>query len=211
VGREVYECGEPTIGEAWIQFDIRYYTVALVYVIFAVEIAFLFPWALVLKEALSDTGAAAGKGIGAFALVEGIAFIVILFVGLAYVWAKGDLDWVLAWQRTRYEPRQPRVRIMIPSVEEITASQAPVARGLSLRRRTPGKQPEMGLIEHQFEENVLTTKVDWLLNWARLNSIWPMTFGLACCAIEMMAVGAAHHDIDRFGAGRSARARVRRT
>jgi NADH:ubiquinone oxidoreductase subunit 3 (subunit A) len=75
-GREVYECGEPTIGEAWIQFDIRYYTVALVYVIFAVEIAFLFPWALVLKEALSDTGAAAGKGIGAFALVEGIAFIV---------------------------------------------------------------------------------------------------------------------------------------
>ena len=59
----------------------------------------------------------------------------------------------------------------------------------------------MGLIEHQFEENVLTTRVDWLLNWARLNSIWPMTFGLACCAIEMMAVGAAHHDIDRFGAG----------
>jgi len=125
-GREVYECGEPTIGEAWIQFDIRYYTVALVYVIFAVEIAFLFPWALVLKEALADTGAAAGKGIGAFALVEGIAFIVILFVGLAYVWAKGDLDWVLAWQKTRYEPRQPRVRITIPSVEEITASQAPV-------------------------------------------------------------------------------------
>ena len=124
-GREVYECGEPTIGEAWIQFDIRYYTVALVYVIFAVEIAFLFPWALVLKESLSDTGAAAGQGIGAFALVEGIAFIVILFVGLAYVWAKGDLDWVLAWQRTRYGPRQPRARIAIPSVEEITASQAP--------------------------------------------------------------------------------------
>ncbi len=128
-GREVYECGEPTIGEAWIQFDIRYYTVALVYVIFAVEIAFLFPWALVLKEALTDTGAAAGKGIGVFALVEGIAFIVILFIGLAYVWAKGDLDWVLAWQKTRYEPRQPRVRITIPSVEEITASQAPMAPG----------------------------------------------------------------------------------
>src|SRR6187397_1532591 len=59
----------------------------------------------------------------------------------------------------------------------------------------------MGLIEQQFDENLLTTKVDWLLNWARLSSIWPMTFGLACCAIEMMAVGAAHHDIDRFGAG----------
>ena len=59
----------------------------------------------------------------------------------------------------------------------------------------------MGFLEQSLEENVLTTKVDWLLNWAKLNSIWPMTFGLACCAIEMMAVGAAHHDIDRFGAG----------
>lgn len=59
----------------------------------------------------------------------------------------------------------------------------------------------MGIIENKFDENVLTTKVDWLLNWARLSSVWPMTFGLACCAIEMMAVGAAHHDIDRFGAG----------
>jgi NADH-quinone oxidoreductase subunit A len=124
VGREVYECGEPTIGEAWIQFDIRYYTVALVYVIFAVEIAFLFPWALVLQEAFADTGAAAGSGVGLFALVEGVIFIVILFLGLAYVWAKGDLDWVLAWQKSRYEPRQPRVRITIPSVEEITATQA---------------------------------------------------------------------------------------
>ena len=59
----------------------------------------------------------------------------------------------------------------------------------------------MGILEQSFEENVLTTKVDWLINWCRLMSIWPMTFGLACCAIEMMAVGAAHHDIDRFGAG----------
>ena len=59
----------------------------------------------------------------------------------------------------------------------------------------------MGLLENQLEENVLTTKVDWLLNYCRLSSIWPMTFGLACCAIEMMAVGCAHHDIDRFGAG----------
>ncbi len=59
----------------------------------------------------------------------------------------------------------------------------------------------MGFLEEKFEDNVLTTRVDWLLNWARLSSLWPMTFGLACCAIEMMAVGAAHFDIDRFGAG----------
>jgi len=124
VGTEVYECGEETIGPAWVQFDIRYYTVALVYLIFAVEIAFLFPWALVLREALDGTGAAAGSGIGLFALWEGIAFIVILFLGLAYVWAKGDLNWVLAYQRSKYEPRAPRARLNIPTVEEITATAA---------------------------------------------------------------------------------------
>ena len=59
----------------------------------------------------------------------------------------------------------------------------------------------MGLISNKFEENIITTRADWLLNWARLSSIWPMTFGLACCAIEMMAVGASRFDIDRFGAG----------
>ena len=59
----------------------------------------------------------------------------------------------------------------------------------------------MGFLEKELEENVITTRVDWLLNYCRLSSIWPMTFGLACCAIEMMAVGCAHHDIDRFGAG----------
>jgi len=59
----------------------------------------------------------------------------------------------------------------------------------------------MGVFENKFETNVLTTTVDRLINWARRSSVWPMTFGLACCAIEMMAVGAAHHDIDRFGAG----------
>lgn len=59
----------------------------------------------------------------------------------------------------------------------------------------------MGIVEHSFEENLLTTKVDWLVNGARLSSVWSLTFGLACCAMGMMAVGAAHHDIDRFGAG----------
>ena len=106
-GLDTYECGEETIGSAWVQFDIRYYTVALVYVIFAVEIAFLFPWALVLKDALAGTGAAAGKGIGMFALLEGFLFVAILFLGLVYVWAKGDLDWVLTYagSTTRYQPK----------------------------------------------------------------------------------------------------------
>ena len=121
-GLETYECGEETIGDAWIQFDIRYYTVALVYVIFAVEIAFLFPWALVIQDAMADTGAAAGSGIGAFALVEGVLFIVILFLGLAYVWAKGDLDWVLTYSGGEYQPPEKRARVQLPKVHELEAA-----------------------------------------------------------------------------------------
>ncbi len=56
-------------------------------------------------------------------------------------------------------------------------------------------------IEGRFEENVITTTLEQAINWARQSSIWPMTFGLACCAIEMMAAGASRYDLDRFGAG----------
>jgi NADH-quinone oxidoreductase subunit B len=56
-------------------------------------------------------------------------------------------------------------------------------------------------IEGRFEENVVTTTVEQAINWARQSSLWPMTFGLACCAIEMMATGASRFDLDRFGAG----------
>src|SRR3954452_21776066 len=58
----------------------------------------------------------------------------------------------------------------------------------------------MGLIDHRFEDNFITTSIDRVLNWARESSIWPMGFGLACCAIEMMAAAASRVDIARFGA-----------
>lgn len=56
-------------------------------------------------------------------------------------------------------------------------------------------------IEGRFEENLITTTVEEVLNWAKQASVWPMTFGIACCAIEMMAAGAGRYDLDRFGAG----------
>jgi NADH-quinone oxidoreductase subunit A len=82
----IYECGEPTIGQAWIRFDIRFYTAALLFVVFDIEIALLFPWALVFRDFVE-------RGLGWLAFFEALAFIVVLMAGLGYVWAKGDLDW----------------------------------------------------------------------------------------------------------------------
>lgn len=59
----------------------------------------------------------------------------------------------------------------------------------------------MTWIEGRFEENVVVSTLEQAMNWAKESSVWPMTFGLACCAIEMMATGASRYDLDRFGAG----------
>jgi NADH:ubiquinone oxidoreductase subunit 3 (subunit A) len=77
-----YECGEVPEGSAWIRFNIRFYVCALIFIIFDVEIIFLLPWAVVFTR------------LGPFAFIEGLIFIAILAVGLAYVWRKGDLAWV---------------------------------------------------------------------------------------------------------------------
>ena len=59
----------------------------------------------------------------------------------------------------------------------------------------------MSWLENRFEDNLIITSLDWAVNWGRAGSIWPMTFGIACCAIEMMATGMSRFDLDRFGAG----------
>jgi NADH-quinone oxidoreductase subunit A len=82
--QSTYECGEVPLGDSWIQFNLRFYVIALIFLIFEVEVIFMFPWAVVLKP------------IGAYALVEMMIFLGILLVGFAYVWRKGDLDWVMA-------------------------------------------------------------------------------------------------------------------
>lgn len=85
-----YECGEQPIGDTRIRFNIRFYVVALIFLIFEVEVVFLFPWATVFKS------------LGWFAFIEMVVFLVILFVGYAYVWRKGDLEW------DKPAPRIPR-------------------------------------------------------------------------------------------------------
>lgn len=76
-----YECGETPVGDAIVKFNIRFYVVALIFLIFDVEVVFLFPWAVVFEK------------LGLFAFIEMIIFLTILFVGYAYVWVKGDLEW----------------------------------------------------------------------------------------------------------------------
>ena len=82
-----YECGEPPTGSAWINFNIRFYLIALVFVIFEVEIAFIVPVAVVFRAWVL-------KGQGLFALAEILIFLGILAVGLMYVWVKRDLEWL---------------------------------------------------------------------------------------------------------------------
>jgi len=82
-----YECGEPPTGNAWVNFNIRFYMVALIFVVFDVEIAFIYPVAVVYREWVM-------KGQGLLVFMEILVFLGILFVGLVYVWVKGDLEWL---------------------------------------------------------------------------------------------------------------------
>lgn len=127
----IYECGEPTIGSSYIQFDLRYYTVALLFIIFDVEVAFFYPWASVYGGAmqLADTrlaptseariqvsekllnvtpgtldasqaiSADTALTLGTVSVIDIAVFFAVLLVGFAYVWKRGDLDWVRAYQK----------------------------------------------------------------------------------------------------------------
>ena len=87
IKRLTYECGMDPVGYGQVRFDMRFYTIALVFIVFDVEIAFLFPWPKVYQSFIAE-------GNGGIALFEGLIFIGILFIGLVYVWVKGDLEWV---------------------------------------------------------------------------------------------------------------------
>src|SRR5438132_4868698 len=91
-----YECGEPSIGSSWVQFDLRFYIVALVYLIFDVEVALFYPWAVAWGDAASlgqslHMSAFELRGV---ALVDMLFFFGVLLVGFAYLWRFGYLDWV---------------------------------------------------------------------------------------------------------------------
>lgn len=86
-----YECGEEPIGNAHIQFNPRFYVIALVFLLFEIEIVFLFPWATVFAD---KQLIAAAPAWGWLSLLEMLVFVGILLLGLVYVWVKKDLDWI---------------------------------------------------------------------------------------------------------------------
>jgi len=83
----IYECGEIPVQQAWFNFNPRFYIVALIFLIFDVEVAFTYPVAVVFNRWVK-------RGMGAFAFAELFVFIAILALGLAYVWRHGDLEWI---------------------------------------------------------------------------------------------------------------------
>jgi NADH-quinone oxidoreductase subunit A len=164
----IYECGEPTVGSAWVQFDVRYYVVALLFVIFDVEVAFFFPWATVFGKAnqladenldpaerqhlsaqllpsglnkqtkmdmkLATYRTAQGKEGKAteielateikpddakawarVAFFDILVFFGVLLVGFAYVWRRGDIDWVRAYTHHKEPPVEAATPLEQPS------------------------------------------------------------------------------------------------
>jgi NADH-quinone oxidoreductase subunit A len=93
----IYECGEKPIGKAWFNFNPRFYLIALVFVIFEVEIAFMFPVAAVFNRWVHE-------GRGGLAFWEIFIFVAILALGLAYVWAKRDLEWIKRLTAPQHRP-----------------------------------------------------------------------------------------------------------
>ncbi|GAB2181782.1 NADH-quinone oxidoreductase subunit A [Denitratisoma sp. agr-D3] len=82
-----YECGFEAFEDARMQFDVRYYLIAIIFILFDLEIAFLFPWATIFKEIVNT------EAVKMFGFVEMLVFLGILVVGYVYAWAKGALDW----------------------------------------------------------------------------------------------------------------------
>jgi len=153
----VYECGEPVIGSSYIQFDIRFYVVALLFIVFDVEVAFFFPWAAVFGNAtqLADTNLSdparlnlsdkllnlppgtstldtaiqqsEGLRLAWTGFADIIVFFAVLLVGFAYVWKRGDLDWVRALvQQAKEAKHRPRPTISETPVVATTTT-APAA------------------------------------------------------------------------------------
>lgn len=98
---KIYECGENPEGSPWVKFNIRFYVVALIFLIFDVEVVLLFPWALIYKD------------YGIYGFLAGIIFLLLLILGMAYEWRKGDLEWA------RPQPKPPILEDLLNNKNQV--------------------------------------------------------------------------------------------
>jgi NADH-quinone oxidoreductase subunit B len=170
-----YECGIVPSREPPERFPVSFYVVAMLFVMFDIEIIFVYPYAI-------EHGT-----LGAYGFWAIVVFSVIFFLTFVYEVARGGLDWgapaLLVLDDPPCRPRRPaavrRERSRLGAAMGIDDLLADGLGGLT--------------------HNAITGRLEDLVNWTRARSSWPATFGLACCAIEMMATGAAHYDLSRFG------------
>ena len=116
-----YECAEPSMGDAWIRFDIRFYTLSLIFLIFDIEVALLFPWAVAY-------GSFVEAGAGAHALFAMVIFLVILAIGLAYDWIRRDLEWTSTKPGRALSEEALVGGVFVPRVHSDAAADAPPAK-----------------------------------------------------------------------------------
>jgi len=100
----IYECGERPVGSPWIKFNIRFYVVALIFVVFDVEVVLLYPWATIYKD------------MGLISFIYLLIFLISLLEALIYVWKKGDLEWV------KPEVKREEIHGPVPSKHTVTAA-----------------------------------------------------------------------------------------
>ena len=183
-----YESGMDPIGDARQRFDVRYYLVAIVFLLFDVELLFLYPWAVAQWSVPAATAAGGGQPRPAPPCRAGIppVFRNLVFGEiLVFVVDPGG--------GVRLRLAQGGVRMAIGSTR---GDRRPDSRHRAGRLDADG--PAAGTVE--VPENTILTTLDSVVNWCRKYSLWPMPFATACCGIELMAVGASRFDIARFGA-----------
>ena len=185
-----YECGIVPGIEPPTRFPVRFYLVAMIFIIFDIEVVFLYPWAVIFRQLRS------------FGLVEVLVFAAVVFISFVFLVGNGALNWGPSKRMLGAMPsRTSSSTIARIARHARPARLRPVRAGdLADRprpRRLSGEDGDVGL--EDLQHNFLTGRLEDLVKWARTYSMWPATFGLACCAIEMMSVGAADFDLARFG------------
>ena len=174
-----YECGIVPSREPPERFPVRFYLVAMLFIMFDIEIVFLYPYAV------------SHRALGTFGFYAIVLFSAIFFLSFVYEIAKGGLEW------GPLQPGSALGRRRADRSHDRDHDPPSRPRGPRGGGGVVGWDVSKGL--EGLDHNFLTGTLEGLVKWARARSIFPATFGLACCAIEMMGTGAAHYDLARFG------------